>query len=73
MMYVGASMVHSGDTFRMFDPNSKRIHLTRDVRMLKKIFFRQDGTISSDQPHPLDTTFDNLTIVQEEVECPRMR
>ena len=66
-MYVGASMVHSGDTFRMFDSNSKRIHLTRDVQMLKKMFFRQDGTISSDQPHPLDTTFDNLTIVQDEV------
>ena len=67
MMYVGASMVHSGDTFRMFDPNSKRIHLTRDVKMLKKMFFRQDGSISSDQHHPLDTTFENLTIVQEEV------
>ena len=67
MMYVGASMVHSGDTVRMFDPNSKRIHLTRDVKMLKKMVHRQDGTVSSDQPHPLDTTFDNLTIVQEEV------
>ena len=65
-MYVGASMVHSGDTFRMFDVNAKRIHLTRDVKMLQKEFYRQDGTVSSDQPHPLDTTFDNLTIFQEE-------
>ena len=63
-MYVGASMLHSGDTFRMFDPVSKRIHLTRDVKMLRKLFYRQDDTISSDQPHPLDTTFENLTIIQ---------
>ena len=47
MMYVGASTVHSGDTFRMFDPNSERIHLTRDVKMLRKMFYRQDETISS--------------------------
>ena len=67
MMYVGASMKHSGDTFRMFDPVTKRIHMTRDVKMLQKMFYRQDGTIFSDQPHPLDTTFDNLTIVQEDV------
>ena len=51
----------------MFDPNTKRIHLTRNVKMLRKMFYRQDGTISSDQPHPVDTTFDNLAIVQEDV------
>ena len=67
MMYVGASMQHSGDTFRMFDPETKRIHMTRDVKMLQKMFYRQDGTISSDQQHPLDTTFENLNIIREEV------
>ena len=38
MMYVGASMLHLGDTFRMFNPMSKRIHLTRDVKILRKMF-----------------------------------
>ena len=64
MMYVGASIAHSGDTFRMFDPETKRIHRTRDVKMLEKMLYREDHSISSDTPHPLDTTFENLMIVQ---------
>ena len=65
MMYVGASLAHSVDTFRMFDAETKRIHLTRDVKMLKKMFYREDHSVSSDISHPLDITFENLMIVQD--------
>ena len=50
----------------MFDYDTKRTHLARNVKMLKKMFFRQDKSISSVQPHPLDTTFDHLIIEQDE-------
>ena len=66
MMYLGASLLHSGDTYVMFDNETRRTHLARNVKMLKKMFFRQDKSISSDQPHPLDTSFDHLVIEQED-------
>ena len=50
----------------MFDTETKRTHLARNVKVRKKMFFRQDKSISSDQPHPFDTTFDDLIIVQDE-------
>ena len=66
MIYLGASLLHSGDTFIMFDNDTKRTHLVRNVKMLKKMFFRQDKSISSGQPHPMYTAFENLVIVQDE-------
>ena len=36
MMYVGASLNHSGDTFRVFDPPTKRVHHSRNVKFMRK-------------------------------------
>ena len=63
MMYVGASTNHLGDTFRVFDPVTKRVHHSRNVTFRKKTFYRQDMTGSTDQPHPLDNTFEDLPII----------
>ena len=62
MMYVGVSPAHSFDTFLMYNPSTKRVHISRDVQFTKKMFFRQDFSTSTDQYHPLDTSFENLTI-----------
>ena len=63
MMYVGASLTHSGDTSRVFDPSTKRVHHSRNVTFRKKMFYRQDYSISTDQFHPLDTTFEYLPVI----------
>ena len=65
MMYVGASMHHSGDTYLMFHPLTSRIHKTRDVEFTQKMYYRQDASISSDQPHPLDTSFFDMQLIQD--------
>lgn len=38
-MFVGYAQNHPGDCYRMFDPNTKRIHETRDVIWLRRMFF----------------------------------
>ena len=68
MMYIGASMHHSGDTYLMFFPLTSRIHKTRDVQFTQKMFYRQDSSTSSDQPHPLDTSFLNMHLIQDTVQ-----
>jgi Reverse transcriptase (RNA-dependent DNA polymerase)/Zinc knuckle len=40
-MFVGYSQSHSSDTYRMWDPRSKRVHITRDIRWLKKMYFQE--------------------------------
>ena len=67
MMYVGASMHHSGDTYLMFHPATRRIHKTSDVRFTQKMFYRQDFTHSSNQDHPLDTSFYDMHLVPNPV------
>jgi hypothetical protein len=38
-MFVGYPHNHASDTFRMWDPRSRRVHITRDVIWLNKMFF----------------------------------
>ena len=38
-MFVGYPHNHASDTFQMWDPRSKRVHITRDVIRLNKMFF----------------------------------
>ena len=65
MLYVGASMHHSGDTYLMFSPHTSRIHKTRDVVFTNKMYYRQDGSPSSDQKHPLDTSFFDMHLISD--------
>ena len=70
MMYVGASLTHSGDTYKVFDPLTKRIHHSRNVTFRRKMYCRQDSSVSTDQPHPLDTTFEHVTVIYEDSATP---
>jgi hypothetical protein len=38
-MFVGYSPTHSGDTYRMLNWKTKRVHVTRDIIWLKRMFF----------------------------------
>jgi Reverse transcriptase (RNA-dependent DNA polymerase) len=50
-MFVGYSSLHACDTYRMWDPNSYRVHLTRDIRWLKRMFFKQPDSLQLELPH----------------------
>jgi len=38
-MFVGYPENHYDDTFRMWDPRSRRVHITRDISWLNKMYF----------------------------------
>jgi hypothetical protein len=52
-MMVGYALNHPGDTYRMWDPKTKRVHLTRDVTWLRRMFYPKAlgaGVEIGDQP-----------------------
>jgi hypothetical protein len=40
-MFVGYSPNHAGDTFRMWDLETKQVHVSRDILWLNKMYFNQ--------------------------------
>ena len=42
-IFVGYAELHASDCYRMFDPDTKRIHTTRDVRWLNRWYYTVDG------------------------------
>lgn len=40
-MFTGFALRHEGDCYRMFDPGTQRVHTTRDVRWLHKMFYEE--------------------------------
>ena len=43
-MMVGYALQHAGDTYRMWDPNTRLVHVTRDIIWLNKMFYEQTTT-----------------------------
>ena len=41
-MFVGYAKDHAGDVYLMYDPATKRVHTTRDVIWLKRMFFEKN-------------------------------
>jgi hypothetical protein len=41
-MFVGYAIDHTGDTYRMWDPTMSRVHETRDVIWMKRMFYGQE-------------------------------
>jgi hypothetical protein len=39
-MFVGYCLNHAGDTFRMWDPDTKRVHLSQDIVWTGKMYFK---------------------------------
>jgi hypothetical protein len=38
-MFVGYCLNHAGDTVRMWDPDTKRVHLSRDIMWTGRMYF----------------------------------
>ena len=41
-MFVGYALNHDGDCYRMYDPLTKRVHVTRDIKWLHRMYFNSD-------------------------------
>ena len=68
-IFVGYAENHSGDTFRMFNPETKKILISRDVRWLNKVYGKWARENAS-QIDPEDIVPDEIKseFVQEVVE-----
>ena len=44
-IFVGYSPQHAGDCYRMFDPVTKRIHTTRDIKWLNRLLYQKSDDI----------------------------
>ena len=40
-MMVGYALNHAGDTYRMWDKNTNRVHETRDIIWLRRMYFEK--------------------------------
>ena len=52
--FVGHSVHHASDTFRMFNPSTQRVLVSKDVTFPGRLFYREDGTTSTSIPLNLD-------------------
>ena len=43
MMMVGYAENHSGDCYRMYDPSTRKVHATRDILWLRKMYHDENG------------------------------
>jgi len=68
-MFIGYSLNHAGDTYRMWDPDSKRVHLSRDIVWLNKMFFKKlTGWITTDTEVTKNLNTKHIDEVEDEVE-----
>ena len=52
-MMVGYCLQHDTGVYRMWDPNTNRIHVTRDIIWLQRMFFTE--TLSDEEIKTLNT------------------
>ena len=47
-MFVGYASEHAGDCYRMYNEDTQRVHVTRDVRWLNRMYYGPNGRLSED-------------------------
>lgn len=45
-VFVGYALDHSGDTYRMWDPDTSGVHVTRDIIWLRRMFYQPEATLT---------------------------
>jgi len=55
-MFVGYPDDHAADTLRMWDPRSRRVHVTRDIKWLNRMYF-ENPNMGTDVGNSLSFTF----------------
>ena len=66
-MFVGYALNHASDCYRMYDQNTKRVHVTRDVRWLERMYFDTEGKVKLNNESEIDD--DDLDIEIETLEA----
>jgi hypothetical protein len=59
-MFVGYPDLHASDNYRMWDPRSKRVHITRDVIWLNKMFFEQPPTLPTAEIYSINNSLETF-------------
>ena len=60
MMFVGNSPQHSGNVCRLFDADTGRVVVSRDVKFIGKLYYRSDQTKTALVPHPNDIVLNRV-------------
>ena len=60
LMFVGNSPQHAGDLCRMFDADTSRVLISRDVRFINKMFYRSDLSRTALVGHPNDIILNRM-------------
>ena len=58
--FLGNSLPHPPNTFRMFDPNTGRVNVTQDVVWMNKMFYREDYEPTTEADHQQDITLTGM-------------
>ena len=59
-MFVGNSPQHAGNTCRMFDEDTSRVIISRDVKFINKMFYRSDLSRTALVGHPNDIVLNRM-------------
>jgi hypothetical protein len=69
-MFVGYPDDHAADTLRMWDPRSRRVHVTRNIKWLNRMYFENPNMESDVRNSPGlifgEGTTDNKNYVEDE-------
>ena len=63
-LFVGNTTNHPCDTYRLWDPVSKRIILSRDVVWVNKMYWRDDSCMSTEEDHRNDISLATIMELQ---------
>ena len=59
-MFVGYALNHDGDCYRMWDPRTEGVHVTRDVIWLKRMFYEKPKINADVVVEPLLMDFEEM-------------
>jgi hypothetical protein len=65
-MFIGYADHHDGDCYRMWDPRTQRVHVTRDVIWLKRMFFEKPIERHDIVVEPVQMDFEEADMPAEE-------
>ena len=59
-MFVGNSTQHSGNVCRLFNADTGRVVISRDVKFIDKMYYRSDHTQTALVPHANDIVLNRV-------------
>ena len=62
MMFVGNSPQHSGNVCRLFDEDTCKVMVFRDVKFINKFYYRSDMSRAALVPHQNDIVLNRMQL-----------